>query len=294
MDFENRLGATPLYRAAPNLFLKLEYTNPTGSVKDRAAWEMVADAEKRGLLRPNGVIIEPTSGNTGISLAALAAERGYACVIVMPESMSVERREKITFYGARVVLTSAERGMAGAVETARELADRTQNAWIANQFENPANAAAHYRTTGPEIWAQTDGKADILVAGVGTGGTITGTGRFLKAQNAAIRVVAVEPEKSPLLSMGHAGKHGIEGIGANFLPAVLDVDLLDEIVRVTDEAALASAKALAGMGIFAGLSSGAAYFAAREIAARNAGKTVVAILPDAADRYRSVGLSYDG
>lgn len=293
MRFEDLIGSTPLYQVEHNLFLKLEYTNLTGSVKDRAALEMILDGERRGILKSGSTIIEPTSGNTGISLAAIAAQRGYGCIIVMPDSMSLERRQMMASYGAEVCLTPGKLGMAGAVAKAQELAEQMENAFIPSQFDNPANAMAHYRTTGPEVWAQTRGKVDIFVAGVGTGGTITGTGRFLKEKNPDIRIVAVEPAKSPLLSGGQAGPHGIQGIGANFLPKVLDVQLLDEIVPVTDEEAFAAARALAGQGILAGISSGAAYFAAKAIAAGNPDKTVVTILPDSGSRYLSTGLYYD-
>lgn len=293
MRFEDLIGSTPLYQVEHNLFLKLEYTNLTGSVKDRAALEMILDGERRGILKSGSTIVEPTSGNTGISLAAIAAQRDYGCIIVMPDSMSLERRQMMASYGAEVCLTPGKLGMAGAVAKAQELAEQMENAFIPSQFDNPANAMAHYRTTGPEVWAQTRGKADIFVAGVGTGGTITGTGRFLKEKNPNIRIVAVEPAKSPLLSGGQAGAHGIQGIGPNFVPKVLDVQLLDEIVPVTDEEAFAAARALAGQGILAGISSGAAYFAAKAIAAGNPDKTVVTILPDSGSRYLSTGLYYD-
>lgn len=293
MRFEDLIGSTPLYQVEHNLFLKLEYTNLTGSVKDRAALEMILDGERRGILESGSTIIEPTSGNTGISLAAIAAQRDYGCIIVMPDSMSLERRQMMASYGAEVCLTPGKLGMAGAVAKAQELAEQMENAFIPSQFDNPANAMAHYRTTGPEVWAQTRGKVDIFVAGVGTGGTITGTGRFLKEKNPNIRIVAVEPAKSPLLSGGQAGAHGIQGIGPNFVPKVLDVQLLDEIVPVTDEEAFAAARALAGQGILAGISSGAAYFAAKAIAAGNPDKTVVTILPDSGSRYLSTWLYYD-
>ena len=290
MDTKMPIGNTPLVAWQPNLYLKLEYTNMTGSVKDRAALEMILDAENRGVLRTGSTVIEPTSGNTGIALAAIAQSRGYDCVIVMPDSMSVERQRMIASYGAQVVLTPGKLGMAGAVEKAQELATSLTGGWTANQFENPANAKAHYRTTGPEIWAQTEGKADIFVAGVGTGGTLTGTGRFLREQNPGIRLVAVEPEKSPLLSQGRAGSHGIQGIGANFIPGVLDVSLPDEIVTVTDEDAVSAAKALAERGFPAGISAGANLCAALRLAAQYPDKTVVTVLPDSADRYHSLGL----
>lgn len=293
MNFESLIGSTPLYPIEQNLFLKLEYTNLTGSVKDRAALEMVMDGEKRGALKPGSTIIEPTSGNTGISLAAIAAQRGYGCIIVMPDSMSIERRQMMEAFGAKIVLTSGKSGMAGSVEKARALAAQIEGAFIPGQFENPANAMAHYRTTGPEIWAQTNGRVDVFVAGVGTGGTVTGVGRFLKERNPGIRIVAVEPAKSPLLSGGQAGNHGIQGIGANFVPQVLDVSLLDEVCPVTDEEAFESARALARQGILAGISSGAAYHGAKKIAKANPDKNVVAILPDSGSRYLSTGLYYD-
>ncbi len=293
MNFESLIGSTPLYPIEQNLFLKLEYTNLTGSVKDRAALEMVMDGEKRGALKPGSTIIEPTSGNTGISLAAIAAQRGYGCIIIMPDSMSIERRQMMEAFGAKIVLTSGKSGMAGSVEKARALAAQIEGAFIPGQFENPANAMAHYRTTGPEIWAQTNGRVDVFVAGVGTGGTVTGVGRFLKERNPGIRIVAVEPAKSPLLSGGQAGNHGIQGIGANFVPQVLDVSLLDEVCPVTDEEAFESARALARQGILAGISSGAAYHGAKKIAKANPDKNVVAILPDSGSRYLSTGLYYD-
>lgn len=293
MKFEDLIGSTPLYPIERNLFLKLEYTNLTGSVKDRAALEMILEGEKKGVLKKGSVIIEPTSGNTGISLAAVAAQRGYGCVIVMPDSMSEERRQMMAAYGAEIVLTPGKLGMAGAVEKAKVLAAQMEDGWIPAQFENPANPRAHYRTTGPEIWEQTEGKVDILVAGVGTGGTITGVGRFLKEKNPNIRIVAVEPAKSPLLSGGQVGSHGIQGIGPNFIPKVLDKTVLDEIAPVSDEEAYEGARALAKQGILAGISSGAAYCRAKIIAQTNLDKNVVAILPDSGNRYLSTGLYYD-
>ena len=274
------------------LLAKGEFQNPTGSAKDRAALFLVLDAEKRELLPPNGTIIEPTSGNTGISLAAIAARKGYRAIIVMPDSMSVERRQRIASYGAEIVLTPGARGMAGAIEEAARLASRIPGSFIPNQFENKANAQAHYETTGPEIWQQTDGNIDILVAGVGTGGTLTGTGRYLKEQNLNVKIVAVEPAGSPVLSAGKAGSHGIQGIGAGFVPGVLDVSLIDEVLTVTDEDALSGAHELAEAGNPVGISSGAAFHAARILAERpeNRGKTIVTVLPDAADRYGSLGL----
>lgn len=291
MNFHMLIGNTPLAAIPPNLFVKIEYTNMTGSVKDRAALEMILDAENRRILRPGGTVIEPTSGNTGISLAAICAKRGYRCVIVMPDSMSIERRCLIAAYGAEVVLTPGIEGMAGAVARAQELARQIPNSFIPDQFSNPANPLAHYRTTGPEIWAQTQGKVDIFVAGVGTGGTITGVARYLKEKDLNIRIVAVEPAGSPLLSQGRAGSHGIQGIGANFVPRVLDRSLIDDIVTVADGEAIAAARNLAaGEGLLCGISSGAAYHAARQLAQANPDKTVVTLLPDAGNRYLSAGL----
>ena len=290
MQFDMPIGNTPLMRLLPNLSVKIEYTNMTGSVKDRAALEMILTAEKQQLLHPGSAVIEPTSGNTGISLAAICARRGYRCIIVMPDSMSTERRQMITAFGAEVVLTPGERGMEGAVAAAEELARRIPASFLPGQFSNPANAQAHYRTTGPEIWQQSGGAVDIFVAGVGTGGTITGVARYLRERNPHIRIVAVEPAASPLLSEGRAGPHGIQGIGANFVPQVLDRSLLDEVVTVTDEAAMAAARNLNQLGIPCGISSGAAYWAARNIAAEHHNQQVVTLLPDSADRYRSIGL----
>jgi cysteine synthase A len=285
------IGATPLLRLGDNLFAKAEFVNQTGSVKDRAAKYILEDAEKKGLLTPGGTIIEPTSGNMGIALAALAAPKGYRCIIVMPDSMSAERIALMRSYGAEVVLTPGADGMAGSIAEAAELAATIPGSFIPGQFENPANALAHYRTTGPEIWAQTDGNADIFVAGVGTGGTITGTARYLKEKDPAIRIVAVEPAKSPLLSAGQAGSHGIQGIGANFVPKLLDCSLLDEVMTVTDEEAFAAAKELARrFGILCGISAGANYHAAAAIAAANPEKTVVTLLPDSGTRYLSTGI----
>ena len=272
------------------LLAKAEYWNPTGSAKDRAAWYMVKDAEKRGVLAPGGTIIEPTSGNTGISLAAIAREKGYRAIIVMPDSMSAERQMRIKSYAAEIVLTPGALGMAGAICKAEELAGAIPGSFIPNQFENKANAMAHYETTGPEIWAQTGSEADIFVAGVGTGGTITGTGRYLKERNPNVKIVAVEPDKSPVLSGGKAGSHGIQGIGAGFVPGVLDRNVIDEIVTVGDEDAFATAKKLAQLGIPVGISAGAAVWAAMQIAQENPEKQVVTLLPDSADRYGSLGL----
>lgn len=291
MSIESLIGNTPLVSGGDNLYLKLEYTNLTGSVKDRAALGMILDGEKRGILKPGATIIEPTSGNTGIALAAIGASRGYKCIIVMPDSMSTERQMLMRAYGAEVVLTPGKLGMAGAVSKAEELAAQIPGSWIAGQFDNSANAMAHYRTTGPEIWQQTNGKVDVFVAGVGTGGTITGVGRFLKERNPNVRIVAVEPKSSPLLTEGRAGGHKIQGIGANFVPKVLDRTILDEIVPVADEDAFAATRRLAHeKGILAGISSGAAFFAAETIVKQNPEKTVVVLLPDSGMRYLSTGL----
>lgn len=273
-----------------HLLLKAEYENPTGSVKDRAARYMIADAVKKGRLVPGGTVIEATSGNLGISLAAICTELGYRCLILMPDSMSMERQRRIKNYGAEIMLTPGEKGMAGAIQKAEQLAVRLTNAVYLRQFENKANALAHYETTGPEIWHQTNGKVDIFIAGVGTGGTLTGTGRFLKENHPGIRIVAVEPAGSPMLSKGIAGSHGIQGIGAGFVPGVLERELIDEIVSVMDEDAFSTAKKLSELGIPVGISAGAAVWAAEKIAAEHPGKTVVAILPDSADRYGSLGL----
>lgn len=293
MTFEDLIGNTPMLPLSDNLFAKLEYTSLTGSAKDRAAWKMVLDGEHRGLLRPGGTIIEPTSGNMGISLAAIAARRGYACVIVMPDSMSRERQILLRAYGASPVLTPGAQGMAGAVARARALAEQTPGAFFPGQFDNPANAMAHYCTTGPEVWRQMQGRVDVLVAGVGTGGTLTGTGRFLRERNPKLRIVAVEPAESPMLSKGRSGRHDIEGIGANFIPAVLDRTLPDTVVTVSDVEAIAAARVLARQGILAGVSSGAAYFAAETIARAEPEKRVVTIFPDSGNRYLSTGLFYD-
>jgi cysteine synthase A len=289
------IGNTPLIdiSALPGpgtLLAKGEYANPTGSAKDRAAWYMVMDAEKRGILAPGGTIIEPTSGNTGISLAAIAKAKGYRAIIVMPDSMSAERQTRIKSYGAEIVLTPGEAGMAGAIRKAEELAKEIPGSFIPNQFENKANAIAHYETTGPEIWAQTAGKVDVFLAGVGTGGTITGVGRYLKEKNSHIRIVAVEPDKSPVLSKGKAGSHGIQGIGAGFVPGVLDRNVIDAIVTVRDEDAFATAKEMGKFGVPVGISAGAAVWAASRIARENPETCVVTLLPDSADRYGSLGL----
>ena len=299
---EEITGNTPLLRAGKlerryslnaRLLLKLEYLNPTGSVKDRAGLYMIRDAEQAGLLQPGGVIVEPTSGNTGIGLAALAASRGYRLILTMPETMSVERRNILKAYGAEIVLTEGSRGMSGAIEKAEEIVKSTPGAFLPGQFDNPSNARAHYETTGPEIWRDTQGQVDIFVAGVGTGGTLTGTGRYLKEQNPRIRVVAVEPSASPVLSEGKGGPHKIQGIGAGFVPSVLDQAVYDEVFPVDNEVCFTMAKELAHLeGILTGISSGAALYAAVEIAKRpeNEGKTLAVLLPDSGDRYYSTPL----
>ena len=299
------IGRTPLlelthlekkYGLKARILAKLEYFNPAGSVKDRIARAMIDDAEAKGLLKEGSVIIEPTSGNTGIGLASVAAARGYRIIIVMPETMSVERRQLMKAYGAELVLTEGAKGMKGAIAKADELAKEIPNSFIPGQFVNPANPKAHFETTGPEIWEDADGGVDVFVAGVGTGGTVTGVGRYLKSKNPAVRVVAVEPKSSAVLSTGVAGPHKIQGIGAGFVPAVLDTGVYDEIIPVENDDAFATGRELGkSEGVLVGISSGAALWAALELAGRpeNAGKTIVVLLPDTGDRYLSTPLFSD-
>lgn len=296
------IGDTPLlevtsleagYGLEARVLAKLEYLNPAGSVKDRAARFMIEEAEEKGLLKEGSVIIEPTSGNTGIGLASIAAQKGYRMILTMPETMSVERRNILKAYGAQVVLTEGSKGMTGAIQKARELAGEIENSFIPEQFDNPANARAHYETTGPEIWRDTDGNVDIFVAGVGTGGTITGVGAYLKEKNPLTQIVAVEPSASPVLSQGKSGPHKIQGIGAGFVPGLLNTEIYDEIITVEADDAFETGKQIAQKeGILVGISSGAAMWAALKLAKQpqNKGKTIVALLPDSGDRYYSTPL----
>ncbi|MFP1695201.1 cysteine synthase A [Gardnerella greenwoodii] len=296
------VGHTPLlelthiekeYNLAAKILVKLEYFNPAGSVKDRIAKQMIEEAENAGTLKPGSVIVEPTSGNTGIGLSMIAQTKGYKSIIVMPESMSIERRKLMKAYGSELVLTPAKDGMKGAIAKAKEIVENTPNAWIPGQFTNQANVHAHYKTTGPEIWQDTDGNVDILIAGVGTGGTITGTGTYLKEQNPHLEVIAVEPSDSPVLAGGKPGAHKIQGIGAGFVPDVLNQNIYDRIVHVTNEDAIENGKLISKKeGVLVGISSGAAVWTAIQEAKReeNAGKTIVAILPDSGDRYLSTPL----
>ena len=302
---DHLIGKTPLLELSriekvekleARLLAKLEYLNPAGSVKDRIAKAILDDAEASGKLKPDSVIIEPTSGNTGIGLASVAAARGYRIIIVMPETMSVERRQLMKAYGAELVLSDGAKGMKGAIAKAEEIAAQTPNSFIAGQFVNPANPKAHYETTGPEIWADTDGEVDIFVAGVGTGGTLSGTGKFLKERKPSVKVVAVEPASSPVLSKGSAGAHKIQGIGAGFVPDVLDTAVYDEVIPVADDDAFATGRLIGrSEGVLVGISSGAALWAGIELAKRpeNKGKTIVVLLPDTGDRYLSTPLFQD-
>ena len=301
---EQLIGGTPLLELThiekelglkAKILAKLEYLNPAGSAKDRVGKAMIDDAEARGVLKPNSVIIEPTSGNTGIGLASVGAARGYKVIIVMPDTMSVERIVTMRAYGAEVVLSEGKKGMAGAIEKAEELAAQFENSFIPGQFDNPANAKAHFDTTGPEIWNDTDGEVDIFVAGVGTGGTITGVGRYLKSKKPDVKVIAVEPETSPLLSKGYAGGHAIQGIGANFVPSVLDTGIYDEIITVDNDVCFEMGRMMGKKeGVLVGISSGAALWAAIEVAKRpeNEGKNIVVLLPDTGDRYLSTNLFF--
>lgn len=296
------IGRTPLlevkrveekHSLQARLLVKLEYFNPAGSVKDRIGLAMIRDAEERGLIKPGATLIEPTSGNTGIGLASVAASRGYKLILTMPETMSVERRNILKAYGAQVVLTDGSKGMSGAIAKAKELVEEIPGAFLPGQFDNPANPKAHYETTGPEIWEDTDGQVDYFLAGVGTGGTLTGTGRYLKEKNPNLKLIAIEPATSPVLSEGHGGSHKIQGIGAGFVPKVLDTKLYDEIITVDNEKPFETAKELAHLeGILVGISSGAALYAALQVAQRPEaeGKTIVALLPDSGDRYYSTAL----
>lgn len=301
-DLTELIGNTPMMRldalaksegAKANIIAKLEYFNPAGSVKDRVAFNMITEAEKSGKLKPGATIIEPTSGNTGIGLAAVGAARGYKVILTMPETMSVERRNLVKAFGAEVVLTDGSKGMSGAIEKANELKKRIYGAIIAGQFENPANPQAHYETTGPEIWRDTEGKIDVFVAGIGTGGTVSGVGKYLKEQNPNIKIIGVEPASSPVLTQGHGGAHKIQGIGAGFVPETLNRDVIDEVITCTDKAAYETGNKIAkAHGILVGISSGAAVWAAIEISKRPefSGKNIVALLPDTGDRYLSTGM----
>lgn len=301
-DLTELIGNTPMMRldalaksegAKANIIAKLEYFNPAGSVKDRVAFNMITEAEKSGKLKPGATIIEPTSGNTGIGLAAVGAARGYKVILTMPETMSVERRNLVKAFGAEVVLTDGSKGMSGAIKKANELKKSIYGAIIAGQFENPANPQAHYETTGPEIWRDTEGKIDVFVAGIGTGGTVSGVGKYLKEQNPDIKIIGVEPASSPVLTQGHGGAHKIQGIGAGFVPETLNRDVIDEVITCTDKAAYETGNKIAkAHGILVGISSGAAVWAAIEISKRPefSGKNIVALLPDTGDRYLSTGM----
>ena len=301
-SIENLIGNTPLFEPKnlakveglkARLLVKLEYLNPAGSIKDRAALYMIADAEEKGLIKMGATIIEPTSGNTGIGIAAISAKKGYKTILTMPDTMSVERRKLLKAYGAEIVLSDGKLGMNGAVEKAKEIQKNTPNSIILSQFDNPANTMAHYKSTGPEIWIDTDGKVDYLVAGIGTGGTISGTGKYLKEQNSRVKVIGVEPSNSPLITCGKAGAHKLQGIGANFIPENFDKTVCDSVCAITDEDAFKYARIMASSeGILVGISSGAAIAAAVNIAKQeeNAGKIIVAILPDTGDRYLSTEL----
>lgn len=303
---EELIGHTPLleltkleqkYALQATLLAKLEAFNPGGSAKDRVAKRMIADAEQAGILKEGATIIEPTSGNTGIGLALMAAVKGYRAIIVMPDTMSMERRLMMTAFGAELVLTEGKKGMAGAIEKAEELAKEIPNAFIPGQFDNPSNPAAHYDTTAPEIWSDTDGKVDIFIAGIGTGGTLSGVGKYLKELNPAVKIIGIEPASSPLLTQGRAGAHGLQGIGANFVPSILDTEIYDEILPITEEQAYTTGRALAqSEGILSGISAGAALYGAIEVAKRpeNAGKQIVVLLPDTGDRYLSTPLFQEG